>query len=148
MARKNRDPQCTREKVGGEEIIWKTHRLMLKYKVKVKVTQSYLTLCDPMDCSLPGSSVHGILQARILEWVAVPFSSGSSQHRHQTQVSCTADRFFTVWATREAQKYWSGLSIPSPAHLPNPGIKQGFPALQVYSLPADLPGKLVTTLKW
>ena len=50
------------------------------------------TLCDPMDCSLPGSSVHGILQARILEWVAIPFSRGSSQSRDQTQVSCIAGR--------------------------------------------------------
>ena len=46
--------------------------------VKVLVTQTCLTLCDPMDCSLPGSSVHGIFQARILEWVAIPFSRGSS----------------------------------------------------------------------
>ena len=44
----------------------------------VLVTKFYLTVCDPMDCSLPGSSVHGILQARILEWVAIPFSRGSS----------------------------------------------------------------------
>ena len=51
---------------------------------------------------LPGSSVHGILQARILEWVAVVFSRGSSQPRDQTQVSCIADGFFTSWATREA----------------------------------------------
>ena len=49
--------------------------------MKVKVTQSYRTLCHPMDCSLPGSSVHGILQAGILEWVAFPFSRGSSQPR-------------------------------------------------------------------
>ena len=48
-------------------------------KVKVSVAQSYLSLCDPMDCSLPGPSVHGILQAEILEWVAIPFSRGSSQ---------------------------------------------------------------------
>ena len=50
-------------------------------KKKVLVAQSCLTLCDPMDCRPPGSSVHGILQARILEWVAVPFSRGSSQPR-------------------------------------------------------------------
>ena len=49
-----------------------------KVKVKVFVAQSCLTLCDPTDCSLPGSSVHGILQARILEWVVIPFSKGSS----------------------------------------------------------------------
>ena len=67
--------------------------------VKVKVAQLCLTLCDPMDCSLPGSSVHGILQARILERIAVPFSRGSSQPRDGTQVtlvvSCIAGRFFT-----------------------------------------------------
>ena len=55
-----------------------------------------------MDCSPPGSSVHGILQARILEWVAISFSRGSSQPRDQTQISCTAGRFLTIWATREA----------------------------------------------
>ena len=51
--------------------------------------------CDPMACSPPGSSVHGILQARTLEWVAISFSRGSSPPRNQTQVSCTAGRFFT-----------------------------------------------------
>ena len=60
-------------------------------KVKVLVIQSCLTLCDPTDCSLPGSSVHGILKARILEWVAIPSSRGSSQPRDRTQVSCIAD---------------------------------------------------------
>ena len=66
------------------------------------VAQSCLTLCNPMDCSPPGSSHHGILQARILEWVVMPFSRGSSQPRDQTWLSCFADRFFTVYATREA----------------------------------------------
>ena len=66
------------------------------------ITQSWPTLCDPMNCSPPGSSSHGILQARILEWVAIPFSRGSSQPRDRTPVSHTAGRFFTVWATREA----------------------------------------------
>ena len=54
-----------------------------------------------MDCSLPGSSVHGIFQARVLEWVAVSFCRGSSQPRDWTQVSCIAGRHFTIWATRE-----------------------------------------------
>ena len=54
--------------------------------MKVKVTQLCLTLCNPMGCSLPGSSVHGTLQARTLDWVVVPFSRGSSQPRGQTQV--------------------------------------------------------------
>ena len=56
----------------------------------------------PMDHSLPDSSFHGILQARIREWVAIPFSGGSSWPRDRTQVSCIAGRFFTIWATREA----------------------------------------------
>ena len=55
-----------------------------KVKVKVLATQLCPTLCDPMDCSTPGSYVHGILQARILEWIAIPFSRGSSQPRDQT----------------------------------------------------------------
>ena len=65
--------------------------------------QLCLILCNPMDCSPPGSSVHGISQARVLEWVAIPFSRGSSQSRDWTQVSCIAGRFFTiVWTTRGA----------------------------------------------
>ena len=59
-----------------------------------------LTLCDPVDCSLPAFSVHGILQARILEWVAIPFPRGSSRSRDWTWVSCIAGRFFTTWATQ------------------------------------------------
>ena len=66
------------------------------------VAQSCSILCNPMICSLPGSSIHGILQARILKWVDIPFSRGSSQPRDQTQVSCTAGKFFTVWATGKA----------------------------------------------
>ena len=68
----------------------------------VLVTQLCLILYDPMDYRPPGSSVHGIRQARILEWVATPFSSGSSRHRDRTEVSCMAGRFFILWATREA----------------------------------------------
>ena len=71
---------------------------------KVSVAKSCPTLCDCMDCSLPGSSVHGISQARLLEWVAIYFSRGSSQPRDRTWVSCVAGRFFTIWATREALK--------------------------------------------
>ena len=67
------------------------------WKVKAEVAQLCLTLCDPVDYT-----VHGILQARILEWVAVPFSRGSSQPRDRTQVSHIAGRFFTSWATRES----------------------------------------------
>ena len=61
-----------------------------------EVTQLCPTLCDPMDCSLPGSSIHGIFQTRVLEWVAISFSRGSSRPRDQTQVSRIAGRLFTV----------------------------------------------------
>ena len=67
-----------------------------------EVTQSCLTLCDPMDCGLSGSSVHGIFQSRVLEWIVISFSRGSSRPRNQTRVSRIAGRCFTVWATREA----------------------------------------------
>ena len=67
------------------------------------VTESCLTLCDPMDCCLPGSSICGISQARILEWVTISFSRRSSQSRDQTQVFHIAGRHFTIWATREAE---------------------------------------------
>ena len=65
----------------------------------VLVAQSCLTLYNSIDYSPPGSSLHGILQVRILEWITIPFSRGSSQPRDRTQVSCIADRFFSVRAT-------------------------------------------------
>ena len=73
---------------------------VLKWKL---VTQLCPTFCDFMACSLPGSSVHGILQARILEGVAILLFRGSSQPRDQTCVSCIAGRFFIVWSTREME---------------------------------------------
>ena len=66
------------------------------YTVYVLVTQSCLTLCDYMDCNLPGSSVHGIFQARVLEWIAILFFRGSFWLRDQTWVSCITGEFFTV----------------------------------------------------
>ena len=80
------------------------------YKVcDMKVAQLCPTLCDPMDCSPPGSSVHAILQAKILERVAIAFPRGSFPPRDWTWVSCIAGRFFTVWATREAHpcQWWA-----------------------------------------
>ena len=74
----------------------------------------------PQDCT-----VFGILQARILEWVAISFSRGSSQPRDQTQASHVASRFFIIWATRETQEYWSGQPILPPGDLPDPGIRLG-----------------------
>ena len=75
------------------------------------VAQSCLTFCNPMVCSLAGSSVFGILQARILEWVAVPFSRGSSWPKDWTWVSCIAGGFFTVWVTKEPQSTMSGVLL-------------------------------------
>ena len=67
------------------------------------VAKLRLTLCDPMDCSLPGFSVHGLFQSGTLEWVAISFSRGSSPPRDWTWISCIAGRFFTNWATRTPQ---------------------------------------------
>ena len=83
------------------------------------------TLCNPMDCSPPGSSVHGILQARILEWIAVPFSRGSSQPRDQTQVSHIVGGFFKVWVTLNIGEYWRGSPIPSPGDHPTRESNRG-----------------------
>ena len=95
-------------------------------KVKVKVTQLCTSLCNPMDYT-----VHGILQARILDGVAIPFSRGCSQPRDKTQVSHIAGRFLTSWVTRKGQEYWSGLPCPPSGAPPNPGIEPRFPSLQV-----------------
>ena len=84
---------------------------------EVLVVQSCPTLCNPIDCSLPGSSVHGIIQARILEWVSMLFSRGSSQSRDWAQASCTAGAFFTLWVTRKQISHqgssWTPAAIPN-----------------------------------
>ena len=79
--------------------------LLLKWS---EVTQLCPTLCDPMDCSPPGSSVHGIFQARVLEWVTISFSRGSSHPRDRTRVSRTTGICFTIWAIREAPVKYKG----------------------------------------
>ena len=109
---------ATKQFVGG---IWKLWSKEIKSKFQIqispnvkshlrenhkrqwvsKVAQSCPTLCDPMDCSLPGTSVHGIFQAIVLEWIAISFSRGSSQPRDQTRVSHIVDRHFTIWPTSE-----------------------------------------------
>ena len=97
--------------------------------VRLLVVQFFLLLllslwvmsdsCCPMGCSLPSSSVHGIFQARILEWVAISFSRGSSQPRDQTPVSCIAGGVFIIWATRETplsnQYHWNSVLLEIPA---------------------------------
>ena len=84
-------------------LFWFSHYVYATPKCPMwsEVTQSCPTLCDPMDCSPPGSSVHGIFQAWILEWGAISFSRGSSRPRDGTWVSCIVGRRFIAWATRE-----------------------------------------------
>ena len=104
----------------------------LGVEVCARSLQSCPTLGDPMDCSPPGSSVHGTLQARMESWVAISFSRGPSPSRDQTPVFCIADGFFTDQATREAQRlclenhYWAifwklTLMQPSRAGIISPG---------------------------
>ena len=83
---------------------------LMMYCAWSDVTQSCPTLCDPMNCRIQRSSDHGIFQARVLEWVAISFSRGSSWPRDRTQVSSIAGRHFTVWATREAPRDFPGKS--------------------------------------
>ena len=95
-------------------IIWFYNKNKLNLQWSLQLLWVYLaaqlcpTPCNPMDCSQPESSVHGILQARILEWVAMPSSRESFQPRDGIQVFLIAGGFFTIWATRETQEYWSG----------------------------------------
>ena len=91
-------------KIAGNPLIWhlNVETEFTWESLCAKLLESCLTLCDPVDCSLPGSSAHEILQARILEWIAISFSRESSQPRDRTQVSRTGGRRFNLWATREA----------------------------------------------
>ena len=84
------------------------------YENESEVTQSSPTLCDPVDCSLPGFSIHGIFQARVPEWVAISFSRVSSQPRDQTRVSHIAGRHFTLGATREALNLYTRIKLLTP----------------------------------
>ena len=101
----------------------------------VLVAQSGLTLCDPMNCHQSGSSVCGILQARVREWVAIPFSRGSFWSRDWTWVFCTAGRFFTVWATREAQIYHTAARV---------SLSYAYLYIKIYMLIVGLPCPLLS----
>ena len=94
----------------------RTNFVSLLTGVCMSVAQLCLTLCNPIDCSLSGSSTHWILQARILEWVPIPFFRGSSRPSDWTQVSLIVHRFFADWATREAHPLKASIT-PSYAHL-------------------------------
>ena len=130
------------------------------WKVKVKVTQLCLTLCDPMDYT-----VHGIHQVRRLEWVAFPFSRGSSQCRDWTQVSRIASGFFTSWAIRgspHASKVVLKIlqaRLQQPVNCELPDVQAGFKngrgtRDQICQHPLDhqeskrVPGKLLLLLYW
>ena len=100
-------------------LLWSLHTSMIYATAKhtfcisficcCSATQSCQILCDPMDCSTPGLHVpHHPPELEFAKFIAFPFSRGSSQPRDRTQVSHTAHGFFTNWATREAQEYWSG----------------------------------------
>ena len=102
---------------------------LLSLEVEVLVAQSCLTLWDPMDRSPPGFSVYGISQARILEWVAIFFSRGSSQLRDRTQASCIEGRLLTIWTTREAS-----LSAKQTKNLLQPMLTLLFPSQALVSL--------------
>ena len=112
--------------------------LFLTFKSQIKWSESRSVMSNSLQHH---GLAHGILQARILEWVALPFSRGSSQPRDPTQVSHIVGGFFTSWATRKAQELeW--VAYPSPEDLPDPGIKPGSSALQADPLPIELSGKL------
>ena len=102
------DENLEDEKHSGWPLKFDNNQLRVIIKANPRITtwpsevaQSCPTLCDIMVCSLPRSSIHGIFQARVPEWVAISFSRGSSQPRDQTWVSCIVGRCFTIWATRE-----------------------------------------------
>ena len=105
---------------GGDRDCWSSYPLMVgdliehasvMKKEESEVADLCLTLGDPMDCSLPCSFIHGIFQARILEWVAISFSRGPSWPRDWTQVSCIRGRPITIWATRESSFLCNETSI-------------------------------------
>ena len=98
--------------------VWCHNDGHMSWCVCVLIVQSCLTLCNPMHSSPPGSSFYGILQARILEWVAISSSRGSSQPRDRTQVSCTAGGYFTIWDTREAPRVIIHSSKPTECTAP------------------------------
>ena len=111
--------------------------------VCAKLLQWCLILCNSMDCSPPGSSVHGILQARILEWVAMPCSRGSSQPRDQTQVSRIAADSLPCEPPWKPMNTGVGCPIPPSGDLPDLGIKLESPALQMDSCNPGFPDSSV-----
>ena len=112
----------------------------MKVKSQSEVTQSCLTLSDPMDCSLPGSSIPGIFQARVLEWGAIAFSIKSLSCVQLFGIPWTVAHQAPPSMGFSRQEYWSGLPFPSPGNLPDPGIKPRSPTLQADALTSEPPG--------
>ena len=114
----------------------------MKVKSESEVSRSCPTLSDLMDCSPPGSSVHGIFQARVLEWVASAFSNilvyKYSIAKKEEKVK---DPMAPLSMEFSKQEYWRGLPFPSPRDLPYPVIEPRFPTLQTDSLLSEPPGK-------
>ena len=105
------------------------------------VAQLCPSLCNLMDCSPPGYSAHGDSPGKTTQVGCHALLQGNFPTQGPKPVSCSAGESIIVWATREAHKYWSGLPIPSPGGLPNPGFELDSPTLHMDSLPAELPRK-------
>ena len=128
----------------------------MKVKSESEVAQLCRTLSDPMVCRPPGSSVHGIFQARVLEWGAIKSSLEYLKHLFLLSFSCQVitNSFATPWTvTYQAplsmgfprQDYWSGLPCPSPRDLPDPGTEAASPALPGVFFTTEPPGKPIRT---
>ena len=116
----------------------------VKAKSESEITQSCPTLSIPMDCSLPGSSVHGIFQARVLEWGAIASGYMCFHLLPGGPGGCSPGGGARL-GSPAAGECWNGLPFPSPGDLPNPGIEPGSPALQADALPSEPPGKLMSS---
>ena len=131
--------------------LWRPRISHMRWKkVKVLVAQSCPAFCNPMDCSPQGSTIHGIFQARILEWVVISFSRGSSWPRDQTHVSsisCIGRRVLYHWATWEAPRILEQAAIPLLRDLLDPGINPQSPTLQADSLLSEPPGSLISHIQ-
>ena len=122
----------------------------MKVKSQSEVAQSCPTLSDPIDCSLPGSSVHRIFQARVLEWGAIAFSDFKVHIDIEVTQSCPTlcnplDYNLpgsSVHGIFQAES-WSGLPFPPPGDLPDPGIEPGSPAFQADVLTSEPPGDVI-----
>ena len=103
-------------------------------QARVSVAELCLTLCDPLDCNPPASSVNGILQARIVEWVTIHFSRGCFWPRDWTQVSCIAGRVFTIWATRETPSQKLGIIVESSHLFCTPFSQVNIPVVSAFKI--------------